>query len=147
MLHKQVVIEIDEKYEDQKTWPSETDCDRLDSVFEALKSSGVLCLHNAGYTMSDGHCDASQALDDYPEGQFYGYCFYHGQDLERAVKGGGLMIAYDHVDGEVADKIKVAVSLKNELEKAGFEIDWNGTTDQRINIPKFDWKRRSNESG
>ena len=79
----------------------------------------------------------------HPKGKFFGYCFYHGQDLERAVSGNGLMLAYDHVDGDVGDKIKVAQNIQQELEKVGFTLDWNGTTGQRINIPNFDWKHRA----
>ncbi len=58
--------------------------------------------------MSDGHDDSNEALGNYPKEKFFGYCFYHGQDLERAVSGAGLMLAYDHIDGDVPDKIKVA---------------------------------------
>lgn len=143
MLRKSVDPEFKKKFEAEKSWPRVTDFDRLDEVFTTLKSKGILCLHNAGYTMSDGHYDANEALADYPEGQFYGYCFYHGQDLERAVSGEGLMLAYDHVEGDVPDKLKVASSIKVELERAGFGLEWNGTADQRITIPDFDWKHRS----
>jgi hypothetical protein len=142
MLRKSVDMEFEKKSEAEKIWPKKTDFDRLDSAFKALKNKGVLCLHNAGYTMSDGHYDSNEALDNYPKGHFFGYCFYHGQDLERAVFGGGLMLAYDHIEGDVPDKIKVAEALKSELVNVGFTVEWDGTTDQRIYIPKFDWKHR-----
>jgi hypothetical protein len=144
MLRASVDLEFKKKLEAEKSWPAVTDYDRLDAIFTTLKGKGILCLHNAGYTMSDGHDDANEAIASYPKGRFYGYCFYHGQDLERAVSGGGLTIAYDHVNGDVPDKIKVALSIKTELEQAGFVLKWNGTTDQRIDIPEFDWKHRSN---
>lgn len=142
MLRKSVSIEFEKKSEAEKSWPKITDFDRLERAFNALIDKGVLCLHNAGYTMSDGHEDSNEALGNYPKGQFFGYCFYHGQDLERAVFGEGLMLAYDHVEGDVPDKIKVANTLKKELENEGFTLEWDGTTDQRINIPNFDWKHR-----
>lgn len=146
MLRKSVDIEFGKKSEAEKTWPKITDFDRLDRAFKALKDKGVLCLHNAGYTMSDGHDNSNEALGNFPKGQFFGYCFYHGQDTERAVFGDGLMLAYDHVEGDVPDKIKVAEALKKELVNAGFTIEWDGTTDQRINIPNFDWKHRGTNS-
>jgi len=93
--------------------------------------------------LSDGHDDSNEALSEYPKGQFFGYCFYHGQDLERALLGQGLMLAYDHINGDVSEKINVAQTIKQALEKVGFILDWDGTTDQRINIPKFDWKHRA----
>ena len=92
MLRQSVSIELNKKYQAEKSWPQVTDVDRLDKVFQSLNSIGILCLHNAGYTMSDGHDDSHDALIDYPKGQFFGYCFYHRQDLERAISGGGLRL-------------------------------------------------------
>lgn len=145
MLRKLIIFEFDKKYEEQKLWPKITDVERLDKVFKTLKKAGVLCLHDAGYTMSDGHEDTNEELKEYPKDTFYGYCFYHGQDILRAISGLGLMLAYDHVKGDVEDKIKVANKLNNELKNAGFETQWDGTTNQRINIPSFDWKNRINK--
>jgi hypothetical protein len=53
------------------------------------------------------------------------------------------MLAYDHVDGDVPDKYRVALSIKDELEKTGFVLEWDGSADKRINIPKFEWKNRT----
>ncbi len=84
-----------------------------------------------------------EELMAYPKGAFFGYCFYHGQDLERAVSGGGLMLAYEHVDGDVPEKIKVAQTIQQELQRAGFTLEWDGTTNQKVNIVQFDWKHRA----
>jgi hypothetical protein len=146
MLREFVNTEFDKKFEAEKSWAEVTDVDRLDNVFKVLMNNGILCLHNSGYTMSDGHEDSHEALSAYAKGKFFGYCFYHEQDLERAVAGSGLMLAYDHVDGDVPEKIKVAKTMQQELEKAGFTVDWDGTTNQRINVPKFDWKHRASNS-
>ncbi|WP_447926803.1 DUF6891 domain-containing protein [Vreelandella sp. EE27] len=144
MLRESVSIEFKKKLAAEESWPQITDLDRLDSVFQALRAKGILCLHNAGYTMADGHDDSNEVLSVYPKATFFGYCFYHGQDLERAIDSEGLMLAYDHVNGDVAEKINVAQIMQEELEKAGFAVDWDGTTNQRINIPEFDWKNRFN---
>lgn len=144
MLRESVNTEFMKKLEAEKSWPKVTDIDRLESVFLTLKTNGILCLHNAGYTMSDGHEDSNEALSSYPKDKFFGYCFYHGQDLERAVSGEGLMLAYDHVNGDVPEKIDVAQTIQKALKKAGFDVEWDGTTNQRLSIPKFDWKHRAN---
>ncbi len=141
-LRDSVAPEFAKKQEAEKSWPEKTDCDRLDSAFEALEKRNILCLQNAGYEMSDGHQEAFETLSGQPGHRYIGYCFYHGQDLERAVDGGGLMVAFDHVDGEHPDKITVGRALKEELERVGFKIEWDGTAGQRINIPHIDWKRR-----
>jgi hypothetical protein len=141
-LREAVAPEFAKKSEAEKNWPEKSDCDRLDSVFGALEKRNILCLQKSGYETSDGHQEAFEILSDQPGNRYIGYCFYDGQDLERALDGGGLLVAFDHVDGDVPDKIKVGNALKEELERVGFKIDWSGTTDQRINIPTIDWKRR-----
>ena len=146
-LRSAVAPEFAKKREAEKGWPETTDCSLLDSAFEALEMRNILCLQNAGYTMSDGHDDASDALAVRSDRNYIGYCFYHGQDLERAVDGGGLMIAFDHVDGDVPDKLAIAIALKEELERVGLALDWDGTVNKRINIPNIDWKRRHKNGG
>lgn len=141
MLRATVAPEFEKKAEAERAWPPVTDCDRLDAAFERLAARGILCLHNAGYTMSDGHEDANEALSNQRGHTYFGYCFYHGQDLERAVNGEGLMLAYDHVEGDVPDKSRVGLTIKEELEAAGFSLEWDGTANKRIHIPQMDWKR------
>jgi hypothetical protein len=143
-LRAAIQPEFEKKAEQEKHWPRETDCDRLDAAFSALETQGILALQNAGYTMGDGHQEAFEIMQDRGRGDFIGYCFYHGQDVERAVAGEGLMIAFDHVDGDVPEKVALGNTVKSTLEKAGFDVEWNGNPDKRISIPKFDWKRRGN---
>lgn len=143
MLRDSVDIEFKEKYKAEQSWPDITDFDKLDPTFQTLSNDGILCLHNAGYTMSDGHEDADTVLSKHANGQFFGYCFYHGQDVERAVIGEGLTLAYDHIAGDVPDKIKVATKIQQELEQAGFVLEWDGTVEKRIRLTNFDWKHRS----
>jgi hypothetical protein len=141
-LREAVASEFTKKSEAEKNWPVQTDCDRLDAAFRALEKRNILCLQNSGFEMSDGHQEAFEILSARPAHPYIGYCFYHGQDLERAVDGGGLMVAFDHIDGDVPDKMKIGLALKEELERVRFGIEWDGIIDQRINIPKIEWKRR-----
>jgi hypothetical protein len=94
LLRSLIDPEFEKKLTAEKDWPQQTDCDRLDFAFESLNSNGIIALHNAGYTMSDGLSDVSEKLHEKERDQIKGYCFYHGQDVERAVLGDGLMIAY-----------------------------------------------------
>jgi hypothetical protein len=49
-----VESEFQRKAAAEASWPSETDCDRLDRVFDRLDEEGICALSNAGYTTSDG---------------------------------------------------------------------------------------------
>ncbi len=142
-MRRFIVSEFAAKVAAEKSWPAETDCDRLDQVFTALDAAGICSLQNAGYTMSDGHSDIGEKLDERGMKNFHGYCFYHGQDLERAVNGEGLMLAFGDLKADPANKTKVGHEICAIVEKAGFKTDWNGDPETRITIPKLDWKRRN----
>jgi hypothetical protein len=125
----------------ERTWPKETDCDRLDRAFDELHRAGICALHNAGYTQSDGHSDVAQVLADEGRHKFRGFCFYHGQDLERAVHGGGLLIAFGDLDEVEADMIAIGRAVVTTLTKYGFKTEWDGTAKRRIDVTNIDWKR------
>ena len=47
-------LELTKWKEEKKSWPKVTDWDRLDAAFAAINKRGVIAMHNAGYTQSDG---------------------------------------------------------------------------------------------
>jgi hypothetical protein len=131
---------------EQLSWPVVTDCDRLDQVFANLNSRGVVALQNAGYTQSDGISDCAEVYQSAPDqSAILGYCFYQGQDLERAVQGRGLFLAFGPIDPADNDTkgLEVGRIVCEELQKAGFEAEWGGTMKTRISVPKITWQRWS----
>jgi len=130
---------------DQASWPAVTDCHRLDRVFVALNERGIIALQNAGYTQSDGYDDIRESFAQRSDREnVIGYCFYHGQDLERAVRGEGLYLAFGPIDArnEATQGPRIGATIVEELERAGFAVRWDGTFAQRIHVPDIDWKRR-----
>ncbi|MCU0544747.1 MAG: hypothetical protein MUE44_21690 [Oscillatoriaceae cyanobacterium Prado104] len=168
ILRSAIAAEFEKKAAAELLWPNETDCDRLDAAFEMLNANGIVALHNAGYTMLDGFsevdaviydggvmelCDAGYNISEvfsndtrviYDRGRefFKGYCFYQEQDLESAVKGDGLTLAFGDLDDDAIETVKIGNSIKKVLEAHGFAIEWGGAPKERIRIPAFDWKRR-----
>src|SRR5688572_28650350 len=137
---------------EERTWPPVTDCDRLDRVFTALNKRGVIALQDAGYTQSDGYDDVRAAYDALHESErshVSGYCFYHRQDLETAVHGQGLYLAFGPIDPstEDVDGLRIGHVVVEELSKAGFAAEWNGTFGQRIFVRQLTWQRRTVASG
>ena len=137
--------DADEKAREEATWSGPTDCDRLDNAFEILESSGLVALQNAGNTLSEGHVEAGEALAE-RGGHARGYCFYHGQDTERAVDGGGLMLAFGSFDDDPRAKASIGELVRDALKEADFVVEWNGDPETRIEIPGFEWKRRTNST-
>jgi hypothetical protein len=132
---------------EKKSWPEVTDCDRVDKAFGAINARGVIALQNAGYTQSDGFDDVSEVLAGTSNKEnILGYCFYHGQDLERAIRGGGLYLAFGPFDSKAEETQGPVIGrlISEELERVGLSVVWDGTFQQRIHIPKIIWQRRQN---
>ena len=131
-----------EKAEAEKHWPPETDCDRLDRAFTQLEMQGVCAVQNAGYTQSDGHAEVAHALQELGRDRFHGYCFFHGQDLERAIAGSGLLLAFGDLNDEAAKTVLVGQKIVAVLASfEGFTTNWDGKGTSRIDV-RIDWKRR-----
>jgi len=59
----------------EKSWPATTDCDRIDQVFQRLDAAGICAVQNAGYTMSDGYADVTEAVAERGR-TYHGYVFF-----------------------------------------------------------------------
>jgi hypothetical protein len=128
---------------EQADWPETTDCDRLDSAFAALERGGIVMRQNFSCCGTCGSSEIWAEVKAYEEagGRAYGYAFYHQQDTERAVEGGGIYLNYGACEDGEEPAIATARAIVAELERRGLETDWNGTWDMRIGV-KLDWKRR-----
>ncbi|WP_050028164.1 hypothetical protein [Verrucomicrobium sp. BvORR034] len=142
---EQISSEIDRKLAEENSWKTPTDCDRLDQAFAELEKRNIIALQNAGYTQSDGIDDITEVWHDAGRGDspIIGYCFYHGQDLERAIDGHGLMLTFGDILGTDDRGLEVGRTIKEVMEQHGFRTEWNGTIQQRINIPDIRWQKRT----
>ncbi|WP_144980106.1 DUF6891 domain-containing protein [Gimesia aquarii] len=131
--------------EEKKSWPTVTDCDRLDSAFTALNKRGIISLQNAGNTQTDGFEIFQVYLEEHPQpATVMGYCFYHKQDLERVVAGHDLYLSFGPIDPkeEKTKGIKVGQVVFEELERVGFKVEWDGTFNERLKVVGLVWQKR-----
>jgi len=139
---------VEQHLESQKNWPAKTDCDRLDQAFETLESRGIVCRQNYSCCGNCGRVEIGQEITDMRATgrEVRGYCFYHQQDTESAVRGGGTCLGY----GSVVRGEKASIDIGNEIVKAlqdaGLKTDWDGSLAKRI-LVKLDWKRRRIRQG
>jgi len=146
---------IDNEWEtlitESKQWKNPTDTERLVKAFDELCISNIIALHNAGYETSDGEYEVVEVERELRKNKKVsdGYCFYHEQDLERALneKNPYLYIAFQKVDNE-DDNITIGVGKKvvEVLKKHGFEVDWDEKPTNRILIPNFKWQLVYNDN-
>lgn len=140
---------IEKEYQKVQTesekWSKPTDTERLITAFNDLCKQNIIALHNAGYTTSDGEYEVVEV-----EGQLNdraktsaGYCFYHEQDLSRAVvlEDPGLYITFQKINNS-NDEVTIAVGkiVTEALKKNGFEVEWNERATSKIYIPNFKWQ-------
>ena len=53
------------------------------------------------------------------------------------------MLAFGDLADDEARSVRVGQVIVEALRQAGFAVDWDGSTQTRINLPAFDWKRRA----
>jgi hypothetical protein len=126
-------------------WKRPSDVDKLAEVFDELNQDNIIALHKAGYTKQDGYSDVNEVVnllkvqDIIPEG----YCFYHTQDLERAISPSSksLFLAFDDICQNNEKAILIGRKIVNKLQQKGFSVEWNETIEQRIEIKNMNWQK------
>ncbi len=107
---------------------------RLDRVFEALRGKGVLARHRCRFTQQHGP-DVIDGLYQESGGEpagVAGYCFYTLQDMEGAMLGErGLWIAFRSFSGACEDAVQVGGLIRDQCERSGFDVAWDGTAESR----------------
>jgi hypothetical protein len=145
-LRAEIRLEFKKKRKAEATWPAVTSCDRLDQTFEALRGRSVLTRHRCGLTMQDG-LDVIELLyadEGGAESGLIGYCFYHLQDMEGAMsEEGGLWLAFGSFPPSRERAAEIGEVVQQEFERAGFSVQWDGTSESRLRLTGFKWQRRS----
>ncbi|MEL5957975.1 ankyrin repeat domain-containing protein [Streptomyces sp. CLV115] len=110
---------------------------RVGKVLDGLDAAGFVALAGAGTTQSDGFDDCSEAAegrDSGPDG-LVGFCYYTGQDAERARATGRLFLAFwGAPDGSARRTEQAGELVVRAFREAGFRVDWNGAGDSRPSV-------------
>jgi hypothetical protein len=130
---------------DMRTWPKQTDNDRLDAAFQTLERDyGVLARQDYWCCQTCGTAaiaDELTATRKKKAGGAIGYTFFHNQDTESAVDGGGLFLAYG--GAALTDQSTRAVGrvIVDVLADHKLRPDWDHDVNTRIFVP-MTWRRR-----
>ncbi|MBU2927150.1 DUF6891 domain-containing protein [Winogradskyella psychrotolerans] len=143
-LKREIDIRLKKHQADSLKWETPTDFDRLVKSFDELNKNKIISLHRAGYTKSDGEEDAAEIIAELKERgiSVKGYCYYHTQDLERAIgEEKMLFIGFDSYNRDDKLAKEVAEKIITVLTKHGFSTRWNGSIETRIAILNINWKK------
>jgi len=127
-------------------WGYPTDPFLLADAFNELRGLGIIAIHNAGYTTSDGETDAVEIENALREHgiRSEGYCFYHEQDLERALDENNpmLLLAFQKVDNsDPAITEKIGQLIIEVLRKNKLNATWSGNVNEKILISPILWNK------
>jgi len=128
---------------EQATWPTTTDCDRLDDAFAALEAAGIVARQHFSCC---GTCGATEIHDEMDrvakDGRTVrGYTFFHIQDTEHAIDGDGLFLSYGSRDRSKEAAVEIGHEVVAALAAQGLNPNWNGRHANRIALPIV-WQRR-----
>lgn len=138
-----ISVKYDEKIAREKKWMRPTDFDRLKDCFNQLNKNNIIAVHNAGYTIDEGVQDSFEVFhhlktkDIVPEG----FCFYHFQDIERAIESELLIIAFGDFENSEKKALEIGKKIADVLKDNGFLISWNEDVNTRIEINPFKWEK------
>lgn len=136
---------------ESENWIKPNDTEKLINSFDELCKNNIIALHNAGYTNSDGEYEVVEVERHLRENNIVsdGYCFYHEQDLSRAIsaENPSLLIAFQKINNS-NDQVTIEVGKKivKILTKNGLKVEWNEKPTNKILLPGFKWQMIYNEN-
>jgi hypothetical protein len=128
---------------EQASWPSPTDCDRLDAAFAELGRAGILARQHFSCCGTCGTTEIQEAMEQAAKDGYdgRGYTFFHMQDTEHAVAGDGLYLSYGARHAGEAVAVAIGHEIVAVLRRHGLAPAWNGRHSHRIALP-LTWRRR-----
>ena len=123
------------------------DFSKLEKVFDDLAGENIVAIHNCGYDIAEGVQDAFELFVHLRNNNFApdGFCFYTFEDIEEAIYEGRLKIAFGDFENSEDKALEIGKIVDQYLKQAGFEINWDGTINNQIEIIPFNWDKDYND--
>ena len=115
----------------------------LRDAFLDLTKENIISIHNAGYDIEEGIQDAFELFIHLRNNKYspIGFCFYSFEDIENVIEENTLPIAFGDFEYDEKKGLEIAKKVAEVLKSHGFEINWNESVDERIEIKDFIWKK------
>lgn len=116
---------------------------RLENVFGLLANENVVAIHNCGYDIEEGVGDAFELFVHLRNNKYNpdGFCFYTFEDVEEAILDKKLKITFGDFEGDENKALDIGNIVNDCLKSQGFEINWDGTINNQIEIVPFEWDK------
>ena len=115
---------------------------KLEKAFINLANEGIIAIHNCGYDIEEGVCDAFELQVHLLNNKFkaQGFCFYTFEDVEYAIFDKKLNITFGDFENDENKALEIGKSVSKYL-KEDFTIVWDETINNQIEINPFEWDK------
>ena len=116
---------------------------KLENAFNELAKDNIVAIHNCGFDIEEGVSDAFELQVHLINNKFHpdGFCFYTFDDIEEAIWDGRLKITFGDFENSEDKALKIGNIVFNCLKNQNFDIEWDGTVNNQIEINPFKWDK------
>ena len=115
---------------------------KLEKVFSSLAGEKIVAIHNCGFDIEEGVADAFELFVHLNNNKFKaeGFCFYTFEDVEDALWDDKLKITFGDFENDEDKALEIGKTVFRYL-KEEFDIDWDETINNQIEINPFKWDK------
>ncbi|RHZ59218.1 hypothetical protein CDV55_104453 [Aspergillus turcosus] len=137
---------LNPQLEEETRWRTgPTDAEKLQTAFSCLEDEDrIICCMKFSCCRTCGNAEIRGKAN----GKDIGYCFFHEQDIEAAVKDRGLSLRYGDVNKNSTGKsvLNIGRKIAARLREEGLHVDWGENPKKTINPDPFQWCIRLSQS-
>ena len=102
----------------------------------------IVAIHNCGFDIEEGVADAFELFVHLNNNKFKaeGFCFYTFEDVEDALWDDKLKITFGDFENDEDKALEIGRTVFRYL-KEEFDIDWDETINNQIEINPFKWDK------
>ena len=138
----QVAVAHQTLLQQQAQWPAITDYDRLLKAFDVLFDQGIIALPAAGFYSDEAYDEVMYfAKNHWGQYDYQAYCYFTLQSMRHASKGEGLDLSFGPLDSQLEETLGAEIGqvIVKALSEQEFNPSWDGTFNQKVILPKFNW--------
>ncbi len=119
---------------------------KLENAFARLADEKIVAIHNCGYDIGEGVNDAFELYVHLHNNKFLseGFCFYTFEDIEEAICEDKLKITFGDFENNEEKALEIGQIVFKYLKEENFNINWDGTINNQIEINPFKWDKSYN---
>lgn len=140
-LATDLVIRLwDERLQEQNHWPADTDADKLERAFQALRRSKLFASMDYTCCSTCGHSEmlAEWQDDDNEEG----YVFFHEQNMDSMIATGRLYLHFGSFSRSPQKKKSIGKKIVRALKRQGLTVKWSQHPNESIEVHPINWLKR-----